>query len=113
MLIRLQSFFSAFVLALFLFPLVEKEVHAFQHADAFHCKATDKHFHEQEHSCPICDFIVPVGTAPSRAVYNFEVYASSSIVLPFSETKIFSSSKYFVSLRAPPVFPEGTPSQLI
>jgi hypothetical protein len=103
MLVRLKPIFALSLLFLFLFPLVEKEVHGLQHVETFHCKASDKHFHEQQHSCPICDFIVPVTVAPSKADYDFSIYLSRSLSLFYVETKAVSSPKYFVSLRAPPI----------
>ena len=103
MLVRFKSVFSAFLLTLFLFPLVEKEIHVLHHVESFHCKASDQHFHEQQHTCSICDFIVPVTIAPAQPVYDFSIYATSSFVISFREAKVISSPKYFVSLRAPPV----------
>ena len=103
MLSRCKSILSAFLLLLFIFPLVEKEVHTLRHVEAFHCKATDKHFHEIQHACAICDFIVPVTTAPSKPDHDLNVYTSSSLILFYSETKVVSVTEYFPSLRAPPV----------
>jgi len=51
-----KKYFSVFFLALLLFPMVEKQVHAYEHRDDIHCSATDKHFHTLEHSCSICDY---------------------------------------------------------
>lgn len=36
--------------------MVEKLAHSFEHHDELSCSITDKHFHEQEHECSICDF---------------------------------------------------------
>ena len=96
-------FLCFFLLSAFLFPAVVKEVHAVQHEETVHCKAADKHFHATEHNCSICAFVVPVTVAPSRLVYDFSISAFSGLVLSFYETKIISSPKYFVSLRAPPL----------
>ena len=98
-----RKYVSISLLALFLFPIIEKEIHTLQHVDSFHCKASDKHFHELQHNCSICDFIVPITTAPSQPNYDFNVYASSSQLFLSSEENLFSAPKYFVSLRAPPV----------
>ncbi|HET6228248.1 MAG TPA: hypothetical protein VFF27_18350 [Bacteroidia bacterium] len=53
---RLQKYGSLFLLLLFLFPLIEKGIHTFEHAGEERCVASDKHLHEQQHSCSICDF---------------------------------------------------------
>lgn len=53
---HLKKYYSLFFLFLLLFPMVEKQAHAFEHRDDIHCSATDKHFHELEHHCNICDY---------------------------------------------------------
>lgn len=55
---QLKKYGSLFLLLLFLFPLVEKQVHILDHLNDTRCVATDKHFHEMEHACPICEFTV-------------------------------------------------------
>lgn len=55
---QLKKYGSVFLLLLFLFPLVEKQLHIFDHLDDTRCVATDKHFHEMEHVCPICEFTI-------------------------------------------------------
>lgn len=53
---QLKKYGSFFLLLLFLFPLVEKQIHIYQHSDDERCLASEKHFHTQEHSCAICDY---------------------------------------------------------
>ncbi len=98
-----RKYISISLLALFLFPLIEKEIHTLEHVDSFHCKASDKHFHELEHTCSICDFIVPVTIVPSEPGYDFSIFVSSSLLFFFDKTEIISAPEYFVSLRGPPV----------
>lgn len=99
----IHKYISLLLLALFLFPLLEKEAHAIRHTEVAHCKAADKHFHELKHTCFICAFIVPVTTVPAQHNYDFSIYVSSALILSDSEAKIISAPKYFVSLRAPPM----------
>ncbi len=54
----LKKYGSFFLLLLFLFPLVEKQLHIYDHAADLHCNASDKHYHEMEHSCSICEFTI-------------------------------------------------------
>lgn len=59
---QLKKYGSVFLLVLFLFPLVEKQIHISDHLNEIRCAATDKHFHEQEHGCSICEFTVADST---------------------------------------------------
>ncbi len=54
----IKKYLAVLFLFLLLFPLTEKALHAFEHHDDIHCSITDKHFHEQEHECSICDFTI-------------------------------------------------------
>jgi hypothetical protein len=75
-----KKYGSIFLLLLFLFPLVEKQLHLYDHVDDNRCLATDKHFHEQEHSCRICEFtITDSGLIPD---VPFQL-------IPFEETGLF------------------------
>ncbi len=55
----LKIFYSLALLIAFLLPQIEQQVHAFEHLNDSHCSSTDNHFHEQEHSCDICDYTFP------------------------------------------------------
>jgi hypothetical protein len=42
---------------LFAIPTTEGIIHAIQHSNEQHCSAlNEKHFHEQEHHCALCDY---------------------------------------------------------
>ncbi|MBI4929978.1 MAG: hypothetical protein HY841_04385 [Bacteroidetes bacterium] len=97
-----KKYFSLFLLALFLCPLIEKSIHDFTHKNTFSCKGTDKHFHHAHPACPICEFTIPVLTVPVDENPNFSIFAFSDFTLPHDETPVISSTDYFVSLRAPP-----------
>ncbi len=56
MLHQLKKYGALFLLLLFLFPVVEKQLHIYEHSADEHCYASDKHFHEMEHTCSICEF---------------------------------------------------------
>lgn len=43
--------------------MAEKELHALKHTNDEHCQSGEKHFHQQEHHCFICDFIISTTTS--------------------------------------------------
>ncbi len=54
---KYKRYFSLFLLGIFLFAYAEKGVHDILHLNDIHCHALDqKHYHNQEHHCYICDF---------------------------------------------------------
>jgi hypothetical protein len=51
---------SLFFLGIFLWFYSVKDLHDIMHADDEHCHVQNaKHFHTQEHHCPICEFEFP------------------------------------------------------
>ena len=100
---QLKKYGSIFLLLLFLFPLVEKQLHIFDHLDETRCLATDKHFHEQEHSCRICEFTITDSGLLPDVEFNFILSEEQSIFQIFSES--IHTPKAFQDLpsRAPPV----------
>jgi hypothetical protein len=100
---HLKKYGSVFLLLLFLFPLVEKQLHIYDHRDDTRCLATDKHFHEQEHSCPICEFtITDSGLLPDvqlHVILSEEV----SVFQAFCENVHTPEAFQDLPSRAPPV----------
>jgi hypothetical protein len=88
---------------LFLFPLVEKELHAFEHADDFHCTATDKHFHEQEHSCEICDYTLNDTYSTIQCDFQFILDVQSLEFYSSLENVYIPTAFSDLPSRAPPV----------
>lgn len=93
MLQQFKKYSSIFLLLLFLFPFVEKQVHIYQHADDERCVAADKHFHSQEHSCSICDYTL---TEPC-------LITDANPVIVLSEQRIFLK-QYTESVYIPTAF---------
>lgn len=98
----LRLFFTYFTLLLFLFPMIEKGIHAFEHEEEEHCAAYEEtHLHEKHHDCQLCDYnLEPAqknnydfSIIPFSKIVSFEFY----IISFFVETSI-----YYFSLRAPP-----------
>lgn len=98
-----KKYFVYFFLFLLLFPLAEKGVHALEHHDEVHCTITDKHFHEQEHECSICDFTISdnnnlpsdeIAFVLTSQIFSFQEFILE-ITIPFSFSNLPS--------RAPPL----------
>ncbi len=100
---QFKKYISLFFLSLFLFPLVEKEFHAIEHAYDVHCNATDKHFHELEHTCSICDYTITDSFSTPKNDIQF-VISINHFEFVWDEVNIYSPSAFSdTPLRAPPV----------
>ena len=98
----LKKYLSLFLLLLFLFPLAEKELHALEHADEEHCTASDKHFHELEHNCHVCDFTLAKTDASPEAEFSFLVFSRNFVFRPFIQSVSSPSAFAYLPSRAPP-----------
>lgn len=74
---HLKNYFSIVLLLIFLFPIIEKDVHDIEHKNDFHCGAVEKHFHSAEHHCPICNFIFTSSEGPAKAETKIIVFCAS------------------------------------
>ena len=100
---QIKKYFSLFFLFLFLFPMVEKEIHALEHKADIHCSATDKHFHSLEHNCSVCDFTNTNTITTPETSSEFIISANDFSFLPFIESSFTSSSFHLLPARAPPI----------
>ena len=91
------------MLLLFLFPMVEKHVHAFEHSKDKHCTANEKHFHEEEHHCTICDFTITDSNPGTGAGYQFITSSQQFIFSVLPESIYLQGAHYNLPARAPPV----------
>jgi len=99
---HIKKYLSLFCLVLFLFPLVEKNVHAFEHQDEIHCNATDKHFHELEHTCSLCDFTITESYL-TESDYHAIIPVKQFLFHPFIEGVNTPQAFQDLPARAPPV----------
>ncbi len=99
----IKKYFSLFLLFLFLFPMVEKDAHAFKHQSDLHCTASDKHFHELEHTCSLCDFTITDSTYPTKTDHQFIVFTQQFLFHPFIESVFTLNAFQHIPARAPPV----------
>ena len=98
-----KKIYSLLLLLLFLFPVVEKEVHSYEHKDDFHCTTkSDKHFHSKEHYCSICDFNIPFVDAPIAYQSDFIILFKTVTHLIYTPGLISAGPDYCLSPRAPP-----------
>lgn len=99
---RLKKYYSLFFVLLFLYPMVEKEFHAFEHQNDTHCAAADKHFHALEHSCSICDYTVIKLSSSIPCDVEFIISESVFSFLPYGTNEPVVSSFAHLPSRAPP-----------
>jgi hypothetical protein len=100
---QLKRYISFFFLFLFLFPQAEKQIHAFAHASELHCSSSDKHFHEPEHSCPICDFTSTDSSPLAENAVSFILSETEVCYHPFTGSVHEPSGYAYLPARAPPV----------
>ena len=97
-----NKYIPVFLLFLFLFPLVEIGIHDFSHRNDSHCLSNQKHFHQQEHNCSLCDYNTSTSDA---SLPKPEVLASVSFPVFYSsltESEVLAPVQYNLSPRAPP-----------
>ena len=83
--------------------MVEKNIHAFEHLDEAHCTALDKHFHEMEHNCSICDFTITDSNSISDEKYTFIITGVPFLFQNFNESIHTSNDFHHLPSRAPPI----------
>jgi hypothetical protein len=100
---RIKKYLSFLFLLLFLFPMVEKGMHELEHKDDFRCSSTNKHFHNLEHNCSICDFTTI--DSNNSASHKFELITPTQLFLfhPFVENISVEDAFQYLPARAPPI----------
>jgi len=99
-----RNLYSILFLAIFLFPYVETGVHDFSHRNDEVCFVHGaKHIHSLEHSCAICDLVLPVsGTLPETTVVPQSDFITTDYC-SFVSSFFSSSVDPGYSPRGPPV----------
>ena len=99
--IALKKICSLLLLMGLMAPVVEKSIHSWEHRNDVHCTSSDKHFHELEHNCAVCDYDQPVCEAAS--VFT-GIHISSQAANYLNHYKLVFSVDRFVKSapRAPP-----------
>jgi hypothetical protein len=99
----IKKYLSLFLLALFLFPSVEKQLHAFEHLSDSHCTSANKHFHPLEHNCSICDFTITDSNSSAISTIHFVISSQTYSFNPFCESVNTPIAFADIPARAPPV----------
>ncbi len=92
------------MLALLLFPMVEKTVHELSHVNEDHCAIKATHFCAKEEACALCDYVFSASSTPpadSAELKISEQIFDNAVSISVSNT--ITSPKYTFSLRGPPV----------
>lgn len=100
---QVKKYISFFFLFLLLFPVAEKGIHALEHHNNNHCSITDKHFHQQEHACSICDFTITDSNSLPETDVAFIVSSQNFRFLPFSQSVNIPFAFANLPSRAPPI----------
>lgn len=99
---KMKGIFSLFILAIFLFPVAEIDIHQLSHRNDFHCSANNSHIHTAEHHCHLCDIINDNFVAPVLDHIIFVINEPAIASIFFSENLYFPQNKDFQPLRGPP-----------
>lgn len=97
------KYISIFFLVVFAHALIQQEIHALEHADDFHCKSvSEKHIHEQEHDCSLCDFTFASSVIPDDIVTTSLFSTNSEEIFLFLNNHYASYQGFSYTLRGPP-----------
>ncbi|MBN8703826.1 MAG: hypothetical protein J0M08_12230 [Bacteroidetes bacterium] len=84
--------------------IIQKSVHDFEHRLDKHCDVnTEKHIHELEHNCNLCDFTTPASITEFKAFVKGVVVSEALLVLNYQSFNLIFSFLSSFSLRGPPV----------
>jgi hypothetical protein len=98
-----KAYISLFLLFLFLFPQLEKGIHDWHHGNDNHCKTKQEyHFHEEEHSCSLCDYSIPLIKNSIIEQFNIITRVYTPYNFTYTEHFTFSDTGTLLPPRAPP-----------
>ena len=97
------KYYSLFLLVVFLFPMAEKELHSLEHRNDTHCSSTQKHFHQNEHHCFICDYITPHNNGASVTIKECTIDTSVFEYTLKTDSFFSRQQKAHLPSRAPPI----------
>jgi len=101
--LALKKYLSLFLLGIFLFAYSEKGIHDLLHSDDVHCNSlTEKHYHNAEHHCAICDFQFQWfdnSVAPLKITF---VRKANNVSFLLPQTVVLTGEASLNSSRGPP-----------
>lgn len=100
---QFKKYLPLFFLFLFLFPMLKKGTHDLEHQSDIHCTATDKHYHDQEHSCPVCEFTLSYFSDVVVKKFQFYIPVQQFLFHPFVECIYVPDAFQYFPARAPPI----------
>jgi hypothetical protein len=100
---QFKKYLPLFFILLFLFPMVEKGMHDLEHGNDKHCRAKDKHFHELEHNCSVCDHTTVDLSSSLPADFVIIISAKQLLFCPFVESVNTPFAFQYLPARAPPL----------
>jgi hypothetical protein len=99
-----RKYLSLFLLSIFAWPLVEKGIHDFSHADDEHCTSrTAYHIHDQQHQCSLCDLDITSPLTPSHTDDVVIAETPVACLFYFHPAGFVPSPHFSFSLRGPPL----------
>lgn len=99
---QITRFLTVFLAWVLLMPTAFEFTHSINHKDEFKCNSSEKHFHEKEDHCSICDFVLPLSIEAEDEVSGFKTFLSSINYFPLLEFIFIPYQNYNFSLRGPP-----------
>ncbi len=99
---KLKNIIAILLLAVFLFPVVESEIHNFSHINDLHFSSSLDHFSAEKHPCNLCDFTFGYTGAISFNQHDFVFSDLCTLNYFFLNNNLLPPLNYFNSLRAPP-----------
>lgn len=99
----IKKYTALFLLALFVFPYIQKGIHDLHHAADFHCQEKSiVHFHETEHHCNLCDEVITKAENPDFCK-GIQPVSKRIFLTPFFYVEEITKTEVrFPSLRGPP-----------
>ena len=98
-----KKYLAFLFLVLFLFPLIEKEIHTLEHVNDFHCTSkADKHLHSETHRCSVCDFTTLDSSTEQKNSFQFVLFFKQVEYKPTSVNVNIPCSFTNIPSRAPP-----------
>lgn len=103
--IKFYNIVSLFVLLIFVYPYIQKEIHTFEHAHDFHCTThTEQHFHSEIHHCLVCEYNILLGETNKEFSLISKTETFFVKISSFYKKLSINAHAYSYLLRGPPLF---------
>jgi len=102
---NLRKYLAYLVFFAFLYQFAEKGIHVFEHVEETHCaEHWEKHFHDKEHDCFICDLDLVSQYAFVHFGENYKFNTVLANTISEQQIEFLSNSSVLFSPRGPPSF---------